>query len=118
MIIWDYRGFGWAKGTPSLLKLGGDTERAVEALPSILTEAGLAPRSSVLLGRSIGSICALHAASVGSFSGLMLENGIHDLMSIPMVNAFSSMMPGASRLLGFRFSFSFHFIIILFFSSL
>jgi hypothetical protein len=99
VIIWDYRGFGWAKGNPSLLKLGGDTERAVEALPSILTEAGLAPRSSVLLGRSIGSICALHAASVGSFSGLMLENGIHDLMSIPMANAFSSMMPGASRLL-------------------
>lgn len=75
------------------------TRKIVEELPSILEEAELSPRSVLLLGRSIGSICALHAASVGSFSGLMIENGIHDLMSIPMVNAFSTMMPGASQLL-------------------
>ena len=104
LLIWDYRGFGWATGDPSLLTLGPDVEKAVEYLPTLLAEAGLTPSHTILLGRSIGSICAIHAAHVGGsehFSGLILENGIFELLKLPMADMFSMMLPGASEILSF-----------------
>jgi len=65
-IFVDYRGYGWSTGQPSLTSLHDDAAAFFEALPRLLREHGALAWPPfgplVLMGRSIGSLCALGTA--------------------------------------------------------
>lgn len=63
----DYRGFGWSSGSASLVTLRGDANSLFLALPKLLLHNGVSWSQSgpiVIMGRSIGSLCALHVAAL------------------------------------------------------
>ncbi len=66
----EYRGYGMSTGTPAMVKMLGDAERAINAL-------GEPPENLVLFGRSLGSLYAVHGAwRLRRVAGLILESGI------------------------------------------
>ncbi|NDJ77292.1 MAG: alpha/beta hydrolase [Chloroflexi bacterium] len=77
LLVVDYRGYGWSTGTPKVSTLLSDTTAVVEAVPGLLTHAGLPADTLVIMGRSLGSACAIHAAhqSPDRFKGLIIESG-------------------------------------------
>ncbi|RHY61854.1 hypothetical protein DYB30_000189 [Aphanomyces astaci] len=54
-----------------------------------------------VVGRSIGSQCAIHLASKfpTKFHGLILESGFHSILKLPMVNQLVAMLPGGAGML-------------------
>ncbi|MBN1309857.1 MAG: alpha/beta fold hydrolase [Anaerolineae bacterium] len=77
LMIVDYRGYGWSTGKPLVSTLLSDTEAVHKALPGILAAAVLADSPVVVMGRSLGSACAIHLASrhPGDLRGLIIESG-------------------------------------------
>ncbi|MCB0214465.1 MAG: alpha/beta hydrolase [Anaerolineae bacterium] len=68
----EYRGYGMSTGIPALETMLNDAER-------IITATGQPPEQLILLGRSVGSIYAIHAAShFPNIAGLIIESGIAD----------------------------------------
>ncbi|MFH2001578.1 MAG: alpha/beta hydrolase, partial [Planctomycetota bacterium] len=68
----EYRGYGMSSGAPELGKMLADVEKIMAAI-------GQPPEELVLFGRSVGSIFAIHAASLfPQAAGLILESGIAD----------------------------------------
>ena len=86
---------------PALRHLSHDADKVAEALPGLLEEHGLAGAPCVLWGRSIGATCAIHlAAKHGEhFKGCVIESGLMDIKSLPMVMQMSFMLPGGPALL-------------------
>jgi len=70
----EYRGYGGSTGAPALASMLGDVGPILDAVG--------APRSRVVaFGRSIGSIYAIHAASIApDLGGLILESGVADVL--------------------------------------
>lgn len=77
LLVVDYRGYGWSTGKPLGSKLFPDAEKVVDALSDVVQMAGLAATKYVLMGRSLGSACAIHAAHTrpDQFAGLIIESG-------------------------------------------
>ncbi|CAE7227954.1 abhd13 [Symbiodinium sp. CCMP2456] len=80
MLIFDYRGYGWSSGRPTMANLLSDAEQCMQKLPEILQEKGLAwpwPAPVLLLGRSLGSAVATHllGTMADKFDGLILDSG-------------------------------------------
>ena len=77
LLVVDYRGYGWSTGKPLVSTLLADAEKAVDALPDILQDAGLSGSSLFVMGRSLGSGPAIHAAHTNPdrFKGLIIESG-------------------------------------------
>lgn len=77
LLVVDYRGYGWSTGQPSVSTVLSDAETAMTALPEIIQGAGLSPRATFVMGRSLGSAPAIHAAytSPDRFTGLIIESG-------------------------------------------
>lgn len=79
----EYRSYGLSTGSsPSLVDMLDDVERIIKSIDIPLEEI-------VLFGRSVGSIYALHGASIfPNISGLIIESGISDVVSrvLRMVN--------------------------------
>mmetsp|Transcript_87185 Transcript_87185/g.244649 ORF Transcript_87185/g.244649 Transcript_87185/m.244649 type:complete len:400 (+) Transcript_87185:51-1250(+) len=78
-IFADYRGFGWSAGTPSLSTFRGDADALYRALPELLRSRGQAwpqPGRVIVMGRSIGALCALHVAALHAdeIHGLILDS--------------------------------------------
>lgn len=70
----QFRGYAWSDGTPGLRFLYPDSEALLEALPEILSGAGLQPMPLVLHGRSLGTACAIHLARLAPEpAGLVVE---------------------------------------------
>lgn len=68
----EYRGYGSSTGTPGLVSMLDD-------VPAIINALGLPPERIILFGRSLGSIYAIHGASLfGNIGGLIIESGIGD----------------------------------------
>lgn len=79
LVLADYRGFGWSEGSPSLSVLRADAEDLYIALPDLLSAWGSpAPSAAPLavMGRSVGSHCALHLAALHAerLAGLVLDS--------------------------------------------
>ncbi|CAE7715843.1 abhd13 [Symbiodinium sp. CCMP2592] len=92
----EFRGYAWSDGKPSLKHLYSDCEAFMQALPSILEVAGVqADVQLILHGRSLGSACAIHLASLQDerVGGLVVESGVMDLLALPMVLQIGMMMP-------------------------
>ncbi len=77
LLVVDYRGYGWSTGQPKVSTLLSDTEAVHNALPAIVERAGTSGRSLFVMGRSLGSACAIHLAHEhpASFTGLIVESG-------------------------------------------
>jgi pimeloyl-ACP methyl ester carboxylesterase len=70
----EYRGYGMSNGEPSLVSMLQDVKTIIDSLD-------VPKEKIVLFGRSIGSIYALHGASLypDSIGGLIIESGIADV---------------------------------------
>lgn len=64
VLAWDYRGFGFSTGQPSVGTLLPDMERVAATLPALLEGKALANRPLVMYGRSLGAACAVHIVSL------------------------------------------------------
>ncbi|MEA3507721.1 MAG: alpha/beta hydrolase [Synergistota bacterium] len=74
VLLAEFRGYGMSGGSPSFGAVLDDTPRIFEA-------AELEPSRTVLFGRSVGSIPAIHGVSLyPGMAGLVLESGIADVM--------------------------------------
>ena len=70
LFLAEYRGYGMSGGSPQLVKMLGDVTSIIEAIDQPHEDL-------VLFGRSVGSIYAIHAASLfPDIPGLILESGI------------------------------------------
>ena len=70
LVAFDFRGYGWSEGLPSLLTLCSDAAAVLDALPRIASQAGADVRDGarvktpiIIYGRSIGSVCAVQLAA-------------------------------------------------------
>jgi len=102
----EFRGFAWSTGKPQLGSLCSDAEAFMKALPDILASAdlkALAAAPVVVLGRSLGSACAVHVASGSraspSVAALIIESGVVKLLELPMVQQLAQALPGGMHLL-------------------
>jgi hypothetical protein len=64
VLVFDYRGYGWSTGRPTLGTLMPDMSRVATALPALLSEHMLADRPLIVYGRSLGAACAVHVTSL------------------------------------------------------
>jgi pimeloyl-ACP methyl ester carboxylesterase len=72
LLLAEYRGYGMSEGKPALTAM-------LEDIPAIVAASGADPARIIFVGRSIGSLYAVHAASVyPRAAGLVLESAIAD----------------------------------------
>ena len=77
LMVVDYRGYGWSTGRPLVSTLLSDAEVVYECLPSVFTEAIQEGSPLIVMGRSLGSACAIELAirHPGALKGLIIESG-------------------------------------------
>lgn len=77
LLVVDYRGYGWSTGRPKVSALLSDVEPVLAALPDVLKQADLTDQFLVVMGRSLGSAPAIHAAHEypTRFRGVIIESG-------------------------------------------
>jgi pimeloyl-ACP methyl ester carboxylesterase len=83
LAVVDFRGYGRSEGAPSLRHLVADARPAIEGLLGDLRRSGDA-RPVVVMGRSLGSACAVEVAHAVPeiVSGLVFESGFSDLTGV------------------------------------
>lgn len=92
----EFRGYGWSEGAPALRRLCPDADEFMLQLPDILRGLGIEEFRSIVMGRSIGSPCAVHLASQpGPIKpvALIMESGLLSLLDLPLVRQFASAAP-------------------------
>jgi len=80
LLLAEYRGYGGSTGRPSLLGMLDDAVAVLDA-------AHIPGEQTILYGRSVGSIYALHAASQRPCRALVLESGIADPLQRILIRA-------------------------------
>jgi hypothetical protein len=77
LLVIDYRGYGWSTGRPLVSTLLPDVEKVQQALPAILEKAKLSDSPLFVMGRSLGSACAVHWARhfPETLRGIIIESG-------------------------------------------
>ncbi|NTV14698.1 MAG: alpha/beta hydrolase [Desulfobulbaceae bacterium] len=82
-LVVDYRGYGWSGGTPTATNLVRDCYPVFDRIREFLTAAGRTGQLAVM-GRSLGSVCALELAAFRSadFAGLIIESGFATTMPV------------------------------------
>jgi hypothetical protein len=72
LLLAEYRGYGMSEGVPALAAM-------LEDIPPIVAAIGVDPARLIFFGRSLGSLYAVHAASLyPQAAGLVLESAIAD----------------------------------------
>jgi len=72
LLLAEYRGYGMSSGEPALAAMLEDVRLIVEAI-------AIPPEEIIFFGRSLGSLYALHGASLYPESaGLIIESGVAD----------------------------------------
>jgi hypothetical protein len=84
LLVVDYRGYGWSGGQPRASALIEDVEPVLDALSGILQRAGLSDQKLYVMGRSLGSAPAIHAAHTRPerFKGVIIESGFSNAMRL------------------------------------
>ncbi len=73
-LLAEFRGYGMSDGRPELGRILDDVEIILESLPG-------RPERTIFFGRSVGSIPAIHAASLWpDAAGMIIESGIADVL--------------------------------------
>lgn len=82
-LVVDYRGYGWGGGTPTATDLVRDCYPVFDRLREFLAATGRSGPLAVM-GRSLGSVCALELAAFrpGDFAGLIIESGFAHTMPV------------------------------------
>jgi fermentation-respiration switch protein FrsA (DUF1100 family) len=81
LFLAEYRGYGMSTGVPALAAMLADVGPMIEAI-------GLPHDRIVLFGRSIGSLYAIHGASVyPDIAGLIIESGIAVILERVLLRA-------------------------------
>lgn len=82
-LVTDYRGYGWSTGTPLSSALLPDADLLFIQLRSWLKELGCTGKL-LLMGRSLGSACAIDLANRYSeeISGLIIESGFAETLPL------------------------------------
>lgn len=82
-LVTDFRGYGWSGGVPSFSTLLADSHTLYQKLKQYLADNGY---SDVLfvMGRSLGSACAIEVASVydHEIKGLIIESGFAETLPL------------------------------------
>lgn len=94
LMVVDYRGYGWSTGRPLVSTLLPDVEAVYQCLPSVFSEAVLAGSPLIVMGRSLGSACAVELASrhPGALKGMIIESGFAHVvplltrLGLPMID--------------------------------
>jgi pimeloyl-ACP methyl ester carboxylesterase len=72
LLLAEYRGYGMSEGAPALAAM-------LEDIPPVVAASGADPGRIIFFGRSLGSLYAVHAASLYPHAaGLVLESAISD----------------------------------------
>eukprot|EP00434_Breviolum_minutum_P008171 symbB.v1.2.007205.t1/scaffold439.1/size205343/8 len=79
ILVFDYRGYGWSSGKPTMANLLSDAEQCIEQLPVLLKGHHLPwpwPAPILLMGRSLGGMVATHLIGCmpDRFDGLLLDS--------------------------------------------
>lgn len=84
LMVIDYRGYGWSTGRPLTSTLFTDAEKAITALPMVFKTVGIHPAGIYVMGRSLGSLPAVHVAGMmpDQVRGLIIESGIAEITSL------------------------------------
>jgi len=87
LLVIDYRGYGWSTGQANVSTLLADMTPVYKALPGLLQHHQIANAPLFLMGRSLGSACAIHLAHEhrDSFHGLIIESGFTELLKLSIV---------------------------------
>jgi len=82
-LITDFRGYGWSDGTPSFSALLADSHILYNKLKQYLADNGFS-QVLFIMGRSLGSACAIEVASVynDEINGLIIESGFADTLPL------------------------------------
>lgn len=83
-LVADYRGYGRSGGAPTAGALLADAVAVFDGLESVWEEHGLAPEGVYVMGRSLGTVCAIEIASQRGdrLAGLIIESGFADTFSL------------------------------------
>ncbi|MDD2851784.1 MAG: alpha/beta hydrolase [Desulfuromonadaceae bacterium] len=72
LLLAEFRGYGMSSGDPGLVAMLNDVQLIVEA-------SGVSPERIIFFGRSLGSLYAVHGASLyPQAAGLIIESGLAD----------------------------------------
>lgn len=87
LMVIDFRGYGWSTGEPLPSALLGDPVAVHPHVLKTLEKAQLPTDNLYLMGRSLGSTCAIHLAHLEteSFKGLIIESGFADIKPLMML---------------------------------
>ena len=82
-LVTDYRGYGWSTGTPTTSSMLGDAHILYKELLKKLRADGYTG-SLFLMGRSLGSVCAIELASLhnDAIDGLIIESGFAETLPL------------------------------------
>ncbi len=77
LLVADYRGYGESSGTPTFTDMVKDASRVLEESKKQLKERSQDADNLWVMGRSLGSICALELAAKhpGELRGMVVESG-------------------------------------------
>lgn len=83
LAVGEFRGYGKSEGAPRASTLAGDAEAVLTFVRKRLAASGHAPRL-IVMGRSLGSACALSlaAARPGDIDALVVESGFADTLPL------------------------------------
>ncbi|GAB6051716.1 alpha/beta hydrolase [Magnetospira thiophila] len=84
LFVVDFRGYGRSDGTPTATTLVSDAVAVFEQAEGLLKQAGLKGENLFVMGRSMGSVSAIHlAAHAGErIRGLIIESGFSDTFGL------------------------------------
>ena len=83
LLVTDFRGYGWSSGQPSVTAMFGDGEILLRETRKWMAENGYTG-AIFLMGRSLGSACAIDLAAKYSdeIKGLIIESGFADTLPL------------------------------------
>jgi pimeloyl-ACP methyl ester carboxylesterase len=83
LLVTDYRGYGWSSGKPSVTAMFADGEILLQETRKWMAENGYTG-PLFLMGRSLGSACAIDLAAKYSdeIKGLIIESGFADTLPL------------------------------------
>ncbi len=100
LAVAEFRGYGRSEGAPTASKLAGDAEAVFDFMRERLTRQAGAPRL-VVMGRSLGSACALALAAsrTRDVAGLVVESGF--ARTLPLLRTLGAPVMDVSEADGF-----------------
>ncbi len=102
LVVAEFRGYGLSEGEPTASKLASDADMAFGFVLARLKEDGASPRL-IVMGRSLGSACALALAAShpGEVDGLVVESGFAGTLALLRVLGLDARAYGLTEADGF-----------------